>query len=88
MVHSGLDWHDICEYFEEDDLLRDLRFELQDALAFAELGELLFKIWKVASEEQFSWFVGTFEENLQTKHPKFFKDALSCFNSLCDGYDS
>ena len=52
-VMSGLDWHDVCTYFAEDEMLQDLRSGLLESHSSSDLGEYLYKVWLVASEEQF-----------------------------------
>ena len=51
-------WHDLCSYFEEDELLRDNRHNLLESHTGERLGEFLYKAWLLATEAQFSWFLG------------------------------
>ena len=83
-VQSPSLWHEICTYFEEDELLRPFREELIQDHSMSAFGELLFKIWNIATEEQFSWFISCFESQMQEKHPKLFEEALEQFDSLCE----
>ena len=84
LYSSGLEWSGICEYFEEDVLLKPLRLKLLDDYSPEGFGELLYQIWLVCEEEQFSWFVGTFEETLAERMSAEFDQALEAFNKLCD----
>ena len=54
---------------------------------FVELAAVLFEVWKVATEDQFAWFVGTFEQKMQLKNEQFFDEALTKFTELCDTYE-
>ena len=85
-VMSGLDWHDVCTYFAEDEMLQDLRSGLLEPHSSSDLGEYLYKVWLVASEEQFQWFIDLFETNLESRAPNFFGKALETFTNLCDAY--
>ena len=51
------------------------------------LAGVLFEVWKAATEEQFAWFVGTFEAKMQLKNSHFFDAALKKFTELCDTYE-
>ena len=85
-VVSGVDWHDLCSYFKEDELLRDIRHSLLESHTAEQLGEFLYKAWVLATEAQFSWFTRTFEEKLKTSDAAFFGKALKKFNDLCDSH--
>ena len=85
-VVSGLSWHDVCSYFEEDELLHELRPCLLESHSADGLGSFLYKVWLLASEEQFGWFISTFEHNLQNRDDTFFGKALENFSKLCDAH--
>ena len=83
-VDSRVNWHDVSIYFEEDELLRNLRHELMESHTAKDLGNFLYKVWLVATETQFSWFIGTFEAQLEMSDAVFFGQALKAFNTLCE----
>ena len=79
-------WHDLCSYFEEDELLRDNRHNLLESHTGERLGEFLYKAWLLATEAQFSWFTSTFETKLEASDPVFFGKALEKINNLYDSH--
>ena len=78
---------DVCNYFEENLELKALKPRLLGRYTASELAEVLFEVWKCATEEQFTWFVGTFEEKMQLKNEQFFNAALKNSKFFCDTYE-
>ena len=58
---------------------RPLKSRLLGSHTASQLAEVLFEVWKCATEEQFTWFVGTFEAKMQLKNERFFNAALNQF---------
>ena len=69
--YSPSHFENVCNYFEEDLELKALKPRLLGSHTASELVEVLFEVWKCATEEQFTWFVGTFEKKMQLKNEQF-----------------
>ena len=78
------DWEfeSICDYFEDDELLRPLGEDLNKPFTATDFGEYIFSIWKVASKEQFAWFINTFESKLWESDSEFSEKAMDHFETI------
>ena len=85
--YSPSHFEELCEYFDDGIELKHLKPRLFGSHTASELAGVLFEVWKLATEAQFKWFVGTFETKMQLKNPAFFDAALKQFTELCDTYE-
>ena len=85
--YSPSHFHELCAYFDDDSELQSLKPRLLGSHTALELAAVLFEVWKVATEDQFAWFVGTFEQKMQLENEQFFDEALTKFTELCDTYE-
>ena len=67
-------------------LLKKYRSELMDYHDEEGLAQLLFKIWPVASEEKFAWFISRFEETFCERASEAFDKTLAIFDDLCEKF--
>ena len=49
--------------------------------------QIMFQIWKVATEAQFEWFTDSFQEEMQRRIPEAFEEALHVFSTICDRHE-
>ena len=57
---------------------------MQSVQSPSSFGQIMFQIWKVATEAQFEWFTDSFQEEMQRRIPEAFEEALNVFSTICD----